>query len=269
MDKNRNLMETATEDGWLAPIVLGLLATTIVAFMVVRGYFASPYHFKPSRLGIMDVVNESAPPFYFVRWAIHDLVNEPGHQPRHYPVSTVDWKAERGKWIVLVLAELPDDELDQLNSKDALSLGTWLAALRHALNKEHPGTEVWFVRTDMPRGFSGRLLGGRPEFQAGCFVYKAGCFDRFLVGFVEPGDDGLHFKPQMDWILKVHKSPRVAAQQRKEVALPLMILVRPDGRMVAVNRDQESSFAAPGTYEFLDFFAWAIKQFEGGDSDEG
>lgn len=209
----------------------------------------------------MGNVAENPPPIHLVRMTVDQLLRQPGEMNLNFPISKIDWSLQRGKWIVLVFVDLPDGgQVHRLSTNDAWAIGNWLAAIRHGMNEQVPGAELWVTRMDLPSGFNGRVMGVL-EFTQGCFMYTAGCFDRFLVGFADPGEDGSHFLPQVDWLLKVHGSP-INDAQRGALGYPLMMLVRPDGEMVAVTRDSLTSLHVPGSEEFLEFLNGTIAAYD-------
>ncbi|WP_211243025.1 hypothetical protein [Sinimarinibacterium sp. CAU 1509] len=245
----------------IAALLLGALGVFVCGGAYLSAATADRYTFTASKLGALGPIAENPPPIHLVRMTVDQLLQQHGKMLFHLPIAEVDWSQQLGKWTVLVFVDLPDSgSSHRLSGHDAWAIGNWLAAIRHAMNEQTPGAELWLTRMDLPGGFNGRVM-GLAQFTKGCFMYSAGCFDRFLVGFTDPGADGTYFLPQVDWLLEVHGS-RIDEAHRNSLGYPLMMLVRPDGEMVAVTRDSMTSLQVPGSEEFITFLKSTIAGYD-------
>ena len=229
---------------------VGVVALVAGASAALPALLSDGETFVPSPLGARGPIQAATPPIAHVLAKPDDLLSGSALMTST-PIAQVDWAAAKGRWLALVFAQIPDSKFSEFSARDAWLLGRWTAALRYQLNRQVPNAELWLVRTNLPVPANEPLL-GRKEFRQGCMSYSAGCFDRFLGGYYEPGADGLHFAPMFRWLLTAHGEEHLSRGKEVSFPTPVLMLVSPAGELIAVSHDDMRGHQLPTGRQLVD-----------------
>jgi hypothetical protein len=161
-----------------------------------------------------------------------------------YNIRRYRFNDDRNKWRIVIFTGLAGRELD--------NLGNYLKTLFQLV---HPSgdTRVLVVRAthyiDMGDGIFADKNYGVFARGMGCANGTDGmCFDRLLYMAHDPGKDGLHYSPQIEWFEKV--APKVLDED--QLYLPTLLIVDPQGK---VYTEGMAGIGIPDAY-------WSVKDLD-------